>query len=85
MEREPRKSQELRPQNLSGTFSPCATWGAWGARGPEFKSRRSDHAFRASLFEPMDTFMDTLRKQGTAHEAILILLPRSVARSTLAE
>jgi hypothetical protein len=33
----------------------------------------------------MDTFMDTPRKQGTVHEAILILLPRGSARSTLAE
>jgi hypothetical protein len=33
----------------------------------------------------MDTFMDTLRKQGTVHEAILILLPRSGDRPRLAE
>jgi hypothetical protein len=33
----------------------------------------------------MDTFMDTLRMRGNVHEAILILLPRSGARSTLAE
>jgi hypothetical protein len=58
---------------------------AWGARGPEFKSRRSDQSFRASNFELVDTFMDTLRKQGAVHEAILILLPRSGTRSTLAE
>jgi hypothetical protein len=33
----------------------------------------------------MDTFMDTLRKQGIVHEAILIFLPRSGARARLAE
>jgi len=33
----------------------------------------------------MDTFMDTLRKQDTVHEAIPIHLPRGAARSTLAE
>jgi hypothetical protein len=33
----------------------------------------------------MDTFMDTLRKQGTVHEGFLIFLPRSGARARLAE
>jgi hypothetical protein len=33
----------------------------------------------------MDTFMDTLRKQDTVHEGILIPLPRSGDCSRLAE
>ena len=44
---------------------------AWGARGPEFKSRRSDQSFRASVFERMDTFMDTLLKAGMVRRVFL--------------
>jgi hypothetical protein len=33
---------------------------AWGARGPEFKSRRSDQYLQTSIISKlMDTFMDT--------------------------
>jgi hypothetical protein len=35
---------------------------AWGARGPEFKSRRSDQHFRAPTKSSMDTLMDTPEK-----------------------
>src|SRR5579862_7373021 len=35
---------------------------AWGARGPEFKSRRSDQLFSTPGFEPVPPSVPTLRK-----------------------
>jgi hypothetical protein len=62
---------------VSRNFTLFQRQNAWGARGPEFKSRRSDQSFRTSIIGLVDTFMDTLQKQGTVREAIPILLPRS--------
>ncbi|HEX5461076.1 MAG TPA: hypothetical protein VFX20_14015 [Steroidobacteraceae bacterium] len=40
------KSLHLRYHGVSSNFSPVRYWGAWGARGSEFKSRRSDQPFQ---------------------------------------
>jgi hypothetical protein len=42
---------------------------AWGARGPEFKSRRSDQCFRAFGQVAMDTLMDTLETEVATDDA----------------
>jgi hypothetical protein len=44
---------------------------AWGARGPEFKSRRSDQPFRASKESLVDTFMDTPSEEVAVSKADL--------------